>query len=141
MKLLKVMTIFIVLSVAYTGTAIGVISIIIDKIESNEKIIGSVSGLNPNEYSSYKVIVYVHTDKWYIHPYAGQGEGLSWASIRGGGTWSIQTIKREFNADKVAALLVKRSYNGPDKTENIHGISNKASVIKNLTGTDDYGKL
>jgi len=141
MKLLRIMTVVTLLSLVITSLALGETSITIDQIEANERILGYVSGLNQSEYSNYKVVVYVHTDRWYIHPYAGQGEGLSWASLQENGTWSIQTVRRRFRADKVAALLVKRSYQEPNTIENIHGIPDKAMIIKELRGTHDYGKL
>jgi len=117
------------------------ISVSITDIIANQKIYGSVSGLSSQDCSKYKIIVYVHTDKWYIHPYAGQDESKSWASILPDGRWQIQTVQREFKADKIAAILVKRNYPEPSKTENLERIQQTAIIIRKLRGTLDYGKL
>jgi hypothetical protein len=116
-------------------------TISIDKIVTNQKVSGSVQHLDPADYSNYKVLLYVYTDQWYIHPYAGQGAGLSWASIDKDGTWVIKTIKREISAGKVAAILVKKNYPEPNQTQSVDVIPNKAIIIRNLSGTQDYGKL
>lgn len=117
------------------------ITITIDRIEPNQIISGFVRGLQPPEVANYKVIVYVHTDQWYIHPYAGQGEGLSWAPIRPNGVWQIETVQRRFRADKMAALVVKKTYPEPPKLENLQSIPSAAMVIRDLRGTPDFGKL
>jgi hypothetical protein len=116
-------------------------SISITGIVSNQQIVGVISGLGSQEHQNYKVIVYVHTDQWYIHPYAGQDEGKSWAPIQKNGHWQIETVKRDFNADKVAALLVKRNYPPPTKTENLERVQHAAIEVKRLQGTSDEGKL
>lgn len=117
------------------------ITISIDKIQTNKEISGYVTGIQKNKHSNYKVIVYVHTDRWYIHPYAGQGEGLSWVTINANNTWNIKTVQREFKADQVAALLVKKNYPEPNTLISLERIPSKAEDVKNLQGTEDYGKL
>lgn len=142
MKTLAWVVAIILLFALYTNILLAQqLSITIDQIVENERISGYIRGLQPSEYPAYKVIVYVHTDQWYIHPYAGQDEGLSWAPIRENGSWGIQTVKRQFKADKVAALLVRRNYPEPSKVESLERISYRAIVIKELRGTPDYGKL
>jgi hypothetical protein len=92
-------------------------AISIDEIIKNRFIRGQVFGIDPSQYEQLKVIVYVYTDKWYIHPYASGGEGKSYAKIREDGSWKIGTVKREFPADQVAALVVNKDYPAPTKTE------------------------
>jgi hypothetical protein len=116
-------------------------SITIDQIEANQRIVGYVRGLQPGSCEKYKVIVYVHTDAWYIHPYAGQGVGLSWAPIKPDGSWEIATVQREFKADKIGALVVPRDYPEPSKVISLDRIQAKARVIKKLVGTSDFGSL
>lgn len=140
MKTLGVVTVIVFLTVVHTS-AILAQQITIDQIIADKQISGYVGGLQPTDYPDYKVIVYVHTDQWYVHPYAGQGEGLSWASIKKNGTWQIQTVQRKFKADKVAALLVKRDYPEPSKVKIIKKIPHSAILVKKLQGTPDYGKL
>ena len=117
------------------------VSITIQEIVADQRISGRVESLESQDYPHYKVIVYVHTDQWYIHPYAGQDEGKSWASIQADGKWQIPTVQREFKANKVAALLVKKNYPEPNKVDNLEKIQRTAIVIKELRGTPDHGKL
>lgn len=118
-------------------------TVLINEIVANHQISGEIYGLTPKEYPNYKVIVYVHTDQWYIHPYAGQDEGKSWASIEANGTWRIQTVQRGLKADKVAALLVKQNYPEPCAIERLENIQSNASSwwMQELRGTQNYGKL
>jgi hypothetical protein len=141
MKLLHVCALFGVLmhplvmlqAMADTG------QVTIDRIDADVLISGSVKGVKPA--SDYKVLVYVHTDKWYIHPWADRGEGQSWAAIKDDGSWKIATVQRQYKADKVAALVVKRSYAEPPTLSSFEGVPYEAITIKTLTGTPDHGKL
>src|SRR5436309_300150 len=78
----------------------------IDAIASNDHIGGHVTGLAREKAKTLRVLVYVHTDQWYIHPYAAQGEGSSWATLDATLHWQIPSVKRAYTADQVAALLV-----------------------------------
>jgi hypothetical protein len=95
------------------------LSIKILEIVSDESIKGIIDGLNPAEYEKYKVVVYVKTDKWYIHPYERGGPGRSYATIKENGKWAIATVKREFFADYVAALVVRSDYQAPSTVYNL----------------------
>jgi hypothetical protein len=101
----------------------------IDKIKEDEFIKGKVSNIDSPE--KYKVLVYVHTDKWYVHPFAGQGEGKSWAGVKKDGSWSLQTVKREFTANKIVALIVDSltAEDAPSTLENIEKIKCNAVII------------
>jgi hypothetical protein len=82
----------------------------------------------------------------HIHPYAGQDEGSSWAAIKEDGNWSIPTIKRQFKANRVAALVVDPTVaeNAPSDLENIEKITNHAVIvytIEDMRTNDWYGKL
>ncbi len=128
-------------------TALAEPSITITDIQSNGKIEGSVSGLDA-ETDAYCVVVYVHTDMWYIHPYASGGRGRSWAEIKGS-SWTISTVRREFPADSVAAVVLKRESKGgncpaPPKLETVNGMDRQVGrpFIKPLSEGDAwYGKL
>jgi hypothetical protein len=115
----------------------------IQAIHANDQIVGTVGeSLPADKYGFYKVVVYVHTDRWYVHPYAGQGQGLSWADIEEGGRWSIPTVQRRFKANAVAALLVKRNYAAPSTVDAITSIPHRDIDVERLTpGSEDYGKL
>ncbi len=104
-------------------------SVRILEIVENSHIVGRVFGISPEHVNNYKVVVYVKTDKWYIHPYERGGEGLSFASINPDGSWQIQAVKRRFLADSVAALLVNQSYKPPSVVRSLTEISAVAMYI------------
>jgi hypothetical protein len=103
-------------------------SITIDSIVENDSITGRVSGL-PSAPLNFKVVVYVHTDVWYIHPYASGGPGKSFALIAADGTWTIDTVKRQFAANSVAALVVSINLPVPNKIASLGGIRAVAKVV------------
>jgi hypothetical protein len=129
----------LIATVGTTRLAVAGVAIQVDEIQADQQIKGTVTGVRPPE--RYKVVVYVHTDRWYIHPYAGQGEGMSWAAIGDDGTWTLKTVRRAFKADKMAALVVEKDASVPAKAESLGSIPKLAIHEKVLTGTTDEGKL
>ena len=117
------------------------LGITIDRIEANQRIRGQVTGLPAGAAARYKVIVYTYTDEWYLHPYAGQGEGLSWAPIGPNGDWGLPTVQRAFKSDRMAALVVERTYAEPARVERLSDIPSLGRTERQLTGTPDFGKL
>lgn len=111
------------------------------KSKKNEHIRGAVTGLTQAGTATHRVVVYVKTDVWYIHPYERGGDGKSWASIRSDGSWRISTLRRTFPASAVAALVVEKASKVPPKIELVEEVNNKTIVIKQLEGTEDSGKL
>ena len=93
-------------AMAQTGAEQNRRTIRIESIVPDSFITGYVRGFSQEETAKYKVLVYVKTDKWYIHPYMQGGEGMSFAKINPDGSWKIRTVRREFAADLVAAIVV-----------------------------------
>jgi hypothetical protein len=70
--------------------------------DSLDTIAGTVSGVKTE---SYKVIIFAHTDRWYVQPYIDAPD----TSIGSDGKWESDThLGLEY-----AALLVKPSYKPP----------------------------
>jgi hypothetical protein len=93
------------------------VSILIEmtKFKSGSYIKGEVRGLDPGEYGKRKLLVYILTDKWYVHPYAENKAGRGFAAIDSTGAWKIDTQWRGYQAYKVAFLLVpKDTYVAPE---------------------------
>lgn len=68
--------------------------------DSSGIIKGMVEGLNkPN---SYKIIIYAHTDRWYVQPFADQPR----TDIKNDGTWEASTHL----GNRYAALLVNPGF-------------------------------
>ena len=121
--------------------ASGQVSISIDTIVANDRITGTVQGLDAAETAEFKVVVYVRTDQWYIHPYAGQGEGRSWARVKPDGSWSLETVRRQFSADSVAALLVPAGEAVPSRMQDLASVAAVAKIVRRLEGTPEHGRL
>lgn len=89
----------------------GKTKIFIDEFQSGRRIGGHLTGIasDAETRKKYKVMVYVFTTMWYVHPFAEQGEGRTWTALRSDEErvlWSILTEKRRDQAAEVAALLV-----------------------------------
>jgi hypothetical protein len=133
------------------------VAVVISDITENTRIVGRISGVPPEKVDQYKVLVYVKTDKWYIHPYERGGEGLSFASsrrtwraartplrqrpqerrpmaINRDGSWRIETVKRRFPADLVAALVVHHDYTPPPTVEDLKDIDSLDSYTEDGRG-------
>lgn len=93
------------------------IRITMTHFQRNSHIWGQIEGLSPEHYGEYKILVYVLTNKWYIHPWADSREGRGFASIRSDGTWKIGTIWRGYQAYRVAFLLCAKSSYSPPTVE------------------------
>lgn len=89
------------------------IRIQMSKFISNSYIEGKVEGLLPEEYGDYKVLVYVLTNQWFIHPWAANREGEGYAKIERDGTWKIKTVQRDYQAYRIAFLVTKKSAYAP----------------------------
>jgi len=130
---------------AYSETSANCVDVTIDAITANQVITGHVSAkqISPTN----RVVVYVHTDQWYVHPYVGQGDGLSWASIKANGSWSLETVKRKFNSDAVGAFGILATAPIPEFTPaplvDLRPAAACVKVLLNPNGANDpdYGKL
>lgn len=85
--------------------------------QREQRITGEVLGLDPASYRSFKVVAYVLTNKWYIHPEAVNTPGLGFATLDGQGKWELQTVWRGYQATKLAFLLVPRGTWAPPTVE------------------------
>lgn len=83
---------------------------VVDSIVKNDYIKGHVKGLPTDAMKKFKVLVYVKTNRWYIHPYAwneNHGEGYSYAHLNENGEFKIRTVLR-VPASEMVAMLVPR---------------------------------
>lgn len=85
----------------------------IDSIIRNESIEGHIRGLPQDAYEKFKVVFYVKTNMWYIHPYShyeGQEEGYSYSKIDENGNFKVRTVLRQVPAKELAAVLVPHTF-------------------------------
>ena len=119
----RISTAFIGVCALFANVAAAEPAISIGSIRSDDLIEGTVTGLEGSS-DKYCAVVYIHTNLWHIHPYAGAGRERSWAEIRNN-RWSIATVKREFPANGIAALILRKEEGdcpAPDKLENLGSI-------------------
>jgi hypothetical protein len=85
--------------------------------ERGRRIQGTVFGLAPGRHQDFKVLVYVLTDKWYIHPEAVATAGLGFAAIDPDGRWEIGSVWRGYQATQLALLVVSKDTWTPPTVE------------------------
>jgi hypothetical protein len=83
------------------------------KFVSGVSLSGIVKGITPEETKNYKVVVYILTDKWYIHPFAENKPGRGFGIINKDGSWGIDTINRGHGPFKLVMIVVPRAYMPP----------------------------
>jgi hypothetical protein len=91
----------------------GKTKVIMEGFKSGASISGRVIGIKPEEVQKYKVLVYVLTDKWYIHPYAENTEGRGYARVKTDGTWGLLTVNRGHHPTKLAMLVAPKDFDPP----------------------------
>lgn len=85
----------------------------IDSIVANDSIRGHIKGLPAEAYDKFKVVFYVKTNVWYVHPYAyydGQEEGYSYSNLNANGEFTVKTLRRAVPSKEIAAVLVPKAY-------------------------------
>lgn len=85
----------------------------IDSIVANEHINGHITGLPTEAMDKFKVVFYVKTNRWYVHPYSyyeGQEEGYSYSNLGPNGEFSVKTIKRAVPSKELAAVIVPKQF-------------------------------
>jgi hypothetical protein len=88
-------------------------AIVLEELESDSHISGRIDGLAPERCADLKIVVYVLTDRWYIHPWDSDEEGKGYAPVAENGSWRIATVWRGHQARRLAILLVERSATVP----------------------------
>lgn len=85
----------------------------VDEIVKNDHIKGHITGLPSEAYEKFKVVFYVKTNRWYVHPYThyeNQEEGYSYSNIHANGEFWVRTVKRDVPSKQLAVVVVPKSY-------------------------------
>lgn len=85
----------------------------VDSIVINDSIQGHVKGLPTEALDKFKVVFYVKTNVWYVHPYMyyeGQEEGYSYSNLNTKGEFKVKTVRRAVPSKELAAVVVPKSY-------------------------------
>jgi hypothetical protein len=110
-------------------------------VEADRRVTGFVTGLTDAERAMHKVLVYVHTDQWHIHPGGTGGTGKSFGTIGADGKWEVASKRGKTKADKVGAIVVAADYKPPEKIKQLADVPHVSITIRNIKDTPDYGKL
>lgn len=87
--------------------------VVIDEIIRDQHIKGHINGLPQEAYEKFKVVFYVKTNRWYVHPYSyydGQEEGYSFSNLNSNGEFRVKTIRRQVPSKELAVVLVPKNY-------------------------------
>lgn len=85
----------------------------VDEIVKNSHIKGHITGLPTEAFEKFKVVFYVKTNHWYVHPYTwaeGQEEGYSYSNLQADGSFWVRTVRRDVPSQKLAVVVVPKSY-------------------------------
>lgn len=97
----------------------------IEKFVRGSFISGTVTGITPvSDYNLYKIVVYVKTNVWFIHPFLE-----SFATISSNGAWEIETVERQPSPSRIAVFLVNRDYRAPSTINRTSEINAVAEAI------------
>lgn len=89
------------------------VQVSVDEIVKNDHIKGHITGLPADAYDKFKVVFYVKTNRWYVHPYThyeNQEEGYSYSNIHGNGDFWVRTVRRDVPSKELAVVVVPKSY-------------------------------
>lgn len=82
----------------------------VDSIVRDEQIKGHVKGLPQEAYEKFKMVFYVKTNRWYVHPFVSPDSGIGHADIKEDGSFEIRTVRRDVPSKQLAAVLVPKPY-------------------------------
>lgn len=87
--------------------------VVVDEIVKNDHIKGHINGLPADAFEKFKVVFYVKTNRWYVHPYTyyeGQEEGYSYSNLNERGEFWVKTVRRDVPSKELAVVVVPKSY-------------------------------
>jgi hypothetical protein len=112
----------------------------ITEIVKNNHIAGQVTGLAETSLEDFKMIFYVKTNTWYVHPYEynqNQPSGYSYADLTAGGNFWIRSVFR-VPAKEMAAILVPSPHYIYAKKSDLKDLLKYACKHVIIPGTGDF---
>ncbi len=113
-----------------TDTSAKSVRMIVEEFYPGEQIRGEIAGIHTSLCNRYSVVVYVRTDKWYIHPFAAGGDGRSYGAVDPLCRWSIATVSRYPLPRELAVLLVDKGFDSPSTVFSLEQIPYHAIAIR-----------
>jgi len=111
---------------SFSANSYAGLKITITQFVQDDSIGGVVQGLSASEVKLFKIIVYVKTNKLYIHPFETGGERETYSSIDSSGNWWVRSEHRKPAPSKIFAFMVKKEYKAPLNVQSIREIAYKA---------------
>jgi hypothetical protein len=112
----------------------------VEEIVKNSHIKGHVTGLAETSLEDFKVLFYVKTNKWYVHPYQfnhNQPSGYSWAELTAGGKFWNRSVFRT-PSKKMAVILVPSPHIVPNKSRSLKSLTKYACKYIEIPGNGDF---
>lgn len=112
----------------------------IEEIVKNSHIKGSVTGLKESSLENFRMIFYVKTNSWYVHPYQfneSQPSGYSYSDLSSGGNFWIRSVFRTPSKTMVA-ILVPSPHVIYAKKSNLKDLLKYACKHIEIPGTGDF---
>lgn len=88
-------------------------SVVVEEIVKDSHIKGHITGIPAEAYDKFKVVFYVKTNRWYVHPYVynnDQEPGYSYSNLDSNGGFWVRTVRRQIPSRQLAVVVVPRSY-------------------------------
>lgn len=113
------------------------VSVALTAFQSDGLMSGRVTGLDAAGYDQVKVVAYVLTDAWYIHPWAENAAGKGFALVDGNGEWALETVWRGHQAYRLALVVMPKAGWAHAKVE-LGARNPDAALIAELPGVKAY---
>lgn len=97
-----------------------VAAITVEEIVKNSHIKGHVTGLPDSALEDFRMLFYVKTKNWYVHPYLyndQQPSGYSFSDLTVGGNFWIRSVFRTPAKEMVAILVPSPHYIYAEKSK------------------------
>lgn len=110
------------------------------EIVKNSHIQGTVTGLAEASLEDFKMIFYVKTNKYYVHPYQynqSQPSGYSYADLTAGGNFWIRSVFRT-PSKKLVAILVPSPHKVFNKASTLSGLLKYSCAHVEIPGNGDF---
>ncbi len=112
----------------------------VQEIVKNNHIKGAVKGFKETSLDDFKVIFYVKTARWYVHPYQynqSQPSGYSFSDLSAGGNFWIRSVFRT-PAKEMAVIVVPSPHYIYNKSSSLNGLLKYACKHVIIPGNGDF---
>ncbi len=112
----------------------------VSEIVKNSHIQGAVTGFKETSLDDFKVLFYVRTENWYVHPYEynpAQPSGYSYSDFAAGGTFWIRSVFRT-PAKEMAVIVVPSPHFIYNKSSGLKGLLKYACNYVVVPGNGDF---